>query len=119
MDVAKTTGYYRLAAALRNRFLPPETAAAVMPAVKKDFSNDSDIPSVAAGSVDILLENYRLMTALGQEFGFPCFLLFPAPARSGGQTLARIRSGGPGRRGGRPRRKLGSRVFPRAAPDLP
>jgi len=47
MDVAKTTGYYRLASALRHRFMPPENADAAGPTPKKDFSNDSDIPTVA------------------------------------------------------------------------
>ncbi len=87
MDVAKTTGYYRLASALRHRFLPPEKADAAGPAPKKDFSNNSDIPSVAAGSVDILFENYRLMAALAEEFGFPCFFFFQPQPGVGAKPL--------------------------------
>jgi hypothetical protein len=87
MDVAKTTGYYRLASSLRHRFLPPEQAAAVTAAPPKDFANDADILTVAAGSVDILLENYRLMTALGLEFGFPCFFFFQPQPGVGAKPL--------------------------------
>ncbi len=75
LGVAKTTGYYRLATALRGRILPDRTRQ--QPVTQREaFSNDSPVPTVASRSVDILLENYALMTALGDEVGFPCFFFF-------------------------------------------
>jgi lysophospholipase L1-like esterase len=80
MAMARTTAYYRLAQALRSRL--PRDLWQAGPA-KNEFVNDSDITAVAERSADILLENYRLMTVLGAEFGFPCFFFFqPQPGVS-------------------------------------
>jgi hypothetical protein len=80
MVVARTTAYYRLAQALRRRLLPDGWQAA---GTKSEFLNESDITAVAQRSADILLKNYRLMTVLGEEFGFPCFFFFqPQPGVS-------------------------------------
>ena len=79
MGVMKTTGYYRLASSIQNRFLRRRDLEPTSNAGKV-FTNDSDIPTVAARSTDILLENYGLMSALGEGEGFPCFFFFqPQP----------------------------------------
>ncbi len=79
MEVAKTTGYFRLATSLRTRFLPGQARENVAGS-RKEFINDADIASVAERSAGILLENYQLMNALGEGYGFPCFFFFqPQP----------------------------------------
>lgn len=72
MGVLATTGYYRLAQSLRSRFgVGTDAHPAATP--DRPFRNAADIPTVAARSVGILLENYRLMQALADGQGFPCF----------------------------------------------
>jgi hypothetical protein len=86
MGVLATTGYYRLAMSLRERLQPKgEVLTAATP--DRQFRNDADIPAVAARSVEILLENYRLMQALGDGQGFPCFFFFQPHPGVGAKPL--------------------------------
>jgi len=81
-DAAEATAFYRLAMSIGSRLgliaLPEETKGTPPP-----FVNNADIPTVAAHSADILIENYRLMAALGRQYGFRCYFFFqPQPGVS-------------------------------------